>query len=72
MTIRGVRPPRWHDGRMGDRLVLVEDDDGIRTALRLALSDAGYEVAEAAMELLNAIVPAGHMIYWNANCRTLT
>ncbi len=30
------------------------------------------EVAEAAMELLNAIVPAGHMIYWNANCRTLT
>jgi DNA-binding response OmpR family regulator len=33
---------------MGDRLLLVEDDDGIRTALRLALSDEQYEVAEAA------------------------
>ncbi|MGY1609258.1 MULTISPECIES: response regulator [unclassified Geodermatophilus] len=30
------------------RLLLVEDDDPIRTALRWALEDEGYEVAEAA------------------------
>jgi DNA-binding response OmpR family regulator len=30
------------------RLLLVEDDDGIRTALRWALEDEGYEVTEAA------------------------
>lgn len=29
------------------------------------------EVAEAAMELLNGLVPEGHMIWWHANCRTL-
>ncbi|MFV0458635.1 MAG: response regulator transcription factor [Actinomycetales bacterium] len=29
------------------RLLVVEDDDGIRAALRLALADEGYEVLEA-------------------------
>jgi PII-like signaling protein len=29
------------------------------------------DVAEAAMELLNGLVPEGHMIWWRANCRTL-
>ncbi|SFL89395.1 response regulator transcription factor [Geodermatophilus ruber] len=32
---------------MPPRLLLVEDDDPIRTALRWALEDEGYEVAEA-------------------------
>ena len=30
------------------RLLLLEDDDGIRTSLRMALEDEGYEVDEAA------------------------
>jgi PII-like signaling protein len=29
------------------------------------------EVAEAAMKLLNGLVPDGHVIWWHANCRTL-
>jgi DNA-binding response OmpR family regulator len=32
---------------MGDSVLVVEDDDRIRTVLRLALEDEGYEVAEA-------------------------
>ncbi|SDY67615.1 DNA-binding response regulator, OmpR family, contains REC and winged-helix (wHTH) domain [Modestobacter sp. DSM 44400] len=35
-------------GRVSPRLLLVEDDDHIRTPLRWALEDEGYEVAEAA------------------------
>ena len=31
-----------------DSVLLVEDDDGIRTSLRLALEDHGYQVREAA------------------------
>ncbi len=47
---------------MSERLLLVEDDDRIRTALRLGLEDEGYEVAEAvsaeaALEALNADRP---------------
>ena len=34
-------------GRMPTRLLVLEDDDGIRTALRLAMEDEGYEVCEA-------------------------
>lgn len=42
---------------MTNRLLVVEDDDGLRAAVRLALEDEGYEVedrasAEAALELL--------------------
>ncbi len=42
---------------MSARLLVVEDDDGIRTAVRLALLDEGYEVhavssAEEGLELL--------------------
>ncbi len=33
---------------MGANLLIVEDDDGIRTALRLAMEDEGYDVCEAA------------------------
>ncbi len=33
---------------MGARLLMVEDDDRVRAALRLALEDEGYEVDEAA------------------------
>ncbi|MBN9078439.1 MAG: hypothetical protein BGN87_08255 [Rhizobiales bacterium 65-79] len=29
------------------------------------------EVAEAAMKLLNGLVPDGHVIWWSASCRTL-
>lgn len=37
------------DGGMGDtKLLIVEDDDRVRTALRLALEDEGYDVAESA------------------------
>ena len=44
------------------RLLLLEDDDGIRTSLRLALEDEGYEVAEAsraedALSLLRTNTP---------------
>ncbi len=35
-------------GAMGANLLIVEDDDGIRTALRLAMQDEGYDVQEAA------------------------
>ncbi len=43
--------------RVGNRLLVVEDDDGIRAAVRLALEDEGYEVedrasAEDALQLL--------------------
>lgn len=29
------------------------------------------EIAEAAMQLLNGLVPDGHVVWWRANCRTL-
>jgi DNA-binding response OmpR family regulator len=32
---------------VGAKLLVVEDDDRVRAALRLALEDEGYEVAEA-------------------------
>ncbi|HZI96424.1 MAG TPA: response regulator transcription factor [Actinomycetales bacterium] len=43
---------------MGPRLLVVEDDDGIRASLRLALQDEGYDVvdsasAEAGLEVLS-------------------
>jgi DNA-binding response OmpR family regulator len=38
----------WHDGVVGARLLVVEDDDGIRAALRLALQDEGYDVIDRA------------------------
>ena len=33
---------------MAARLLILEDDDGLRTSLRLVLENAGYEVVEAA------------------------
>ena len=32
---------------MGTRILTVEDDERIRTAVRMALEDEGWEVAEA-------------------------
>ena len=37
----------WHTGRAVNTLLFIEDDDGIRLALRLALEDEGYTVHEA-------------------------
>ena len=47
---------------MAARLLIVEDDDRVRAALRLAMEDEGYEVAEsssaeAALEDLNRCSP---------------
>jgi len=43
--------PGWQHGRVRDdgppRLLILEDDDGIRTALRLALEDEGFAVSES-------------------------
>ena len=30
------------------------------------------EVAQAAMKLLNGLVPDGHVVWWKANCRPLS
>jgi DNA-binding response OmpR family regulator len=38
---------RWQHGHVEPRLLIVEDDDNIRTALRWALEDEGYGVDEA-------------------------
>ena len=35
-------------GGMPTRLLVLEDDDGIRTALRLSMEDEGYDVSEHA------------------------
>jgi DNA-binding response OmpR family regulator len=42
---------RAHDGSMAlmpARLLMLEDDEGLRTSLRLVMEDQGYEVVEAA------------------------
>ena len=36
-----------HDGAVGTRILAVEDDERIRTAVKLALEDEGWEVEEA-------------------------
>jgi len=51
----GHAPPAWQHGGMATRLLVLEDDDGIRSSLALALEDEGYEVlqhadAESALE----------------------
>jgi DNA-binding response OmpR family regulator len=52
-----VRCRGWQHGRVPDTtLLILEDDDGIRTALRLAMQDDGYDVADfaSAEEALSA------------------
>jgi DNA-binding response OmpR family regulator len=53
----GSRPSRhnsavarigWQHGFVAARLLILEDDDGIRAALRLALEDEGYVVTDCA------------------------
>lgn len=55
------REPGWfcQSGTVSERLLLVEDDDRIRTVLRLGLEDEGYDVteavsAEAALEIMRS------------------
>jgi len=48
---------------MSERILVVDDEPGIRTVLDIALTDAGYEVlaaenAERALELLESAAPA--------------
>jgi len=40
-------PPCEKIGAMASRILLVEDDERIRTSMRLSLEDEGYEVEEA-------------------------
>jgi DNA-binding response OmpR family regulator len=49
-------------GAMGKRVLTVEDDDGIRTTLRLALEEEGYDVLEAASAELALEVLAGRPV----------
>lgn len=44
---RALTPRIWQHYDMGDRLLIVEDDDRIRTMLRLGLEDEGYQIFEA-------------------------
>jgi DNA-binding response OmpR family regulator len=46
-VVRGAARAVRHDGDGVNSLLFIEDDDGIRLALRLALEDEGYEVREA-------------------------
>ena len=41
------RPPIGHDGAVGTRILAVEDDERIRTAVKMALEDEGWTVEEA-------------------------
>ena len=50
MTMRATEALRlhvWQHGAVTNRLLLVEDDDRIRAALRLGLEDEGFQVIEA-------------------------
>jgi DNA-binding response OmpR family regulator len=44
---RAAGPNVWQHYGMGDRLLIVEDDDRIRAMLRLGLEDEGYQIVEA-------------------------
>jgi DNA-binding response OmpR family regulator len=48
LRLFGVLVRFWHTDATVNTLLFIEDDDGIRLALRLALEDEGYTVHEAA------------------------
>jgi DNA-binding response OmpR family regulator len=57
-----VRAANWQDEAVRPRVLVVEDDDGIRTALALALDDEGYDVdahasGEDALAAVQATAP---------------
>lgn len=71
MTDRALTPrPRGRFDTMGGvaaKLLIVEDDDRVRAALRLALEDEGYDVAEApdaetALQALHRGIPPDVMV----------
>ncbi len=43
-----MRARIWHDAGVGTRILTVEDDERIRTAVKLALEGEGWQVDEAA------------------------
>lgn len=62
MEVAAVTPMQArvrHDGSVAGRLLVLDDDDGIRLALRMALEDEGYDVldrpsAESALDAVRA------------------
>lgn len=43
VTPGGVAPSGWQTALVPVRLLVLEDDDGIRVSLAMALEDEGYE-----------------------------
>jgi len=46
-TRRGPVSTDWHHETVATRVLVLEDDDGLRTSLRLMLEQDGYDVVEA-------------------------
>src|SRR4051812_1736284 len=62
VVVPGAAPALCEDRGMAAQLLIVEDDDRIRAAMRLALEDEGYEITEAddaetAISIVRSISP---------------